>query len=602
MTKIWFRVLAVFCFTLLLATGSPIGLGNISAHAQLAPTTEEAAKPKPAVDPFGRLTPRSSVEGFLSAVRQEDFEKAARYLDLSQIPEAERRLAGRQRASELLQLLDRDGFINEISALSAVPEGRLDDELEANVEQVGVIDRSSRNVPVTMHRVESEGGLKVWLFEPSLINRVPFLIQVSQEGLLDRILPQTLKDNKIGTVAIGHWLGLIAAALAALAIGYVFAWMIVSVLRAILRRRSDLPGHGILASIMIPIAVVIGVFLYRHIVIYMGVQVVARDSISWMATVASWMSIAWLGMRIIDGIADFARYSMSRTNRITSVAVIMLARRMAKAVVLAIAGITILDIFGVDVTTGLAALGIGGLALALGAQKTIENLVGSITVVADKPVRVGDFCKFGDVMGTVEDIGIRSTQVRTLDRTIVTVPNGAFASMQIENYAVRDQFKLQTTLGMRYETTQDQIRYLLMEIRKLLDGHDSVLPNSLRVRFIGLNSSSIDIEVFCYIKAKDYNGFLEVQESVLLSIMGIVQTSGTQFAFPSQTVYFGKDGPPLPSDAEKIGKIVNQLDNAGELPLPKFEINVDDTVEKMVKAAEPAKATKRKTPARSRKK
>ncbi|MEE9374761.1 MAG: mechanosensitive ion channel family protein, partial [Rhizobiaceae bacterium] len=279
---------------------------------------------------------------------------------------------------------------------------------------------------------------------------------------------------------------------------------------------------------------------------------------------------AWLLMRVIDGVADIVRYGMSRTNRQTSLAIVMLARRMAKAIVFGIAAIAILDNMGIDVSTGLAALGIGGLALALGAQKTIENLVGSISVVADRPVRVGDFCKFGEVTGTVEDIGIRSTQVRTLDRTIVTIPNGAFSSMQIENYTVRDNFKFQTVLTMRYETTPDQIRYLLLEVRTLLYSHARVLEKPARVRFVGLGSHSLDIEIFCYVKSKNYDSYLEVREDILLRIMDIVKDSGTDFAFPSQMLYLAKDDVLSEAKAKTISKKIRKLAADGELSIPRF--------------------------------
>lgn len=153
-------------------------------------------------------------------------------------------------------------------------------------------------------------------------------------------------------------------------------------------------------------------------------------------------------------------------------------RRGAKAALAAIALMAILETLRFDITAGLAALGIGGLALALGAQKTVENLVGSLTLIADRPVRIGDYCSFGDSSGTVEDIGMRSTRIRTLDRSIITVPNGQFSSLQLTNYAFRDKFLFSPVLKLRYETSADQIRYLLVELRALLYGHPLVDPAS----------------------------------------------------------------------------------------------------------------------------
>ena len=472
-----------------------------------------------------------------------------------------------------------------VTKLSPSPDGNVDDGLDADIDEVGVLDAKERKVPLLVQRKPGQDDLQLWLFESGTINRVPFLLQTSEESLLDRILPENLKSEKVGEVSTGHWAALIVAAVVALAIGLIISWSLSFVFRLLLRGRSKVPGRGVLSAIVIPFGVVIAVSLYRVIVVNIGVQLVARDYISWIVTIASMMALAWLGVRLVDGISEVVRYGMSRTKRLNSVAVVMLAKRMAKAVVLGIALIAVLDILGFDVSTGLAALGIGGIALALGAQKTIENLVGSITVVVDRPVSVGDFCKFGDVMGTVEDIGIRSTQVRTLDRTIVTVPNGAFASMQIENYSRRDEFRLYTVLTMRYETTPAQVRFLLAELRKLLKATPEVTEEPARVRFIGLGSHSLDIEIFGYVQADDYAHFLTIQEEMLLSIMDIVKESGTDFAFPSQTLYFGKDHPPAPEKAEEIAALVDEK----EAPA---------TAEEPAKAAQPAK----KTASRSRKK
>ncbi|MGH6917175.1 MAG: mechanosensitive ion channel family protein [Geminicoccaceae bacterium] len=128
--------------------------------------------------------------------------------------------------------------------------------------------------------------------------------------------------------------------------------------------------------------------------------------------------------RIVDGLGEVSSERRLRRGQLGALSVIRFFRRSAKFIIASVAGIAVLDSLGFDVTVGLAALGIGGIAIAFGAQKTVENLVGGLTLIADQPVRVGDFCRFGQTLGTVEDIGMRSTRIRTLDRTVVTVPNG----------------------------------------------------------------------------------------------------------------------------------------------------------------------------------
>jgi MscS family membrane protein len=199
------------------------------------------------------------------------------------------------------------------------------------------------------------------------------------------------------------------------------------------------------------------------------------------------------------------------------------------------------DRVGIPAYGVVAGLGVGGLAIALAAQSTIENLIGGLSLFADKPVRVGDLCKCGSDEGTVEAIGLRSTRIRSLDRTLTTIPNAALAKMAIENLAERDRILIQTVIGVRYETRPEQLRYLLVKILELLVSHPRIHAASARARLIGFAASSLDIEVFAYVLTRDKLEFLAVRQDVLLRIMEIVEQSGTSFAFPSQNVYFSKD-------------------------------------------------------------
>ncbi len=196
---------------------------------------------------------------------------------------------------------------------------------------------------------------------------------------------------------------------------------------------------------------------------------------------------------------------------------------------------------GVPLTAVLAGLGVGGLAFALAAQSTIENVIGGITLFADHPVRVGDFCQFGDKLGTIEEIGLRSTRVRTLDRTVITVPNAEFAKLQLENLTRRDCILFKTTLGVRYETTPEQLRLLPTRLREMLLAHPKLLHEPLRVRFAGFGAYSLDFDIFAYIHTRDWDDFLATREEILLRVADIVEEVGTSFAFPSQTHYLARD-------------------------------------------------------------
>jgi MscS family membrane protein len=156
-------------------------------------------------------------------------------------------------------------------------------------------------------------------------------------------------------------------------------------------------------------------------------------------------------------------------------------------------------------------------------------------------MRVGDFCRFGDKSGTVEDISLRSTRVRTTERTQLSIPNGSLATMTLENFSRRDKILLNTKIGLRYETSPDQMRYVLVQIRRLLYEHPKVETDGARNRLISFDESALSMEIFCYILTQDYSQFLTIKEDILLRIMDIVDAAGTSFAFPSQTVYLGRD-------------------------------------------------------------
>jgi MscS family membrane protein len=195
---------------------------------------------------------------------------------------------------------------------------------------------------------------------------------------------------------------------------------------------------------------------------------------------------------------------------------------------------------------------------------------GGITLILDQPVRVGDFCRFGERFGTVEEIGLRSTRIRTLDRTVVAVPNAEFVTLHLENFTRRDRIWLKTTIGLRYETTPDQLRHVLVEVRAMLYAHPRIDPAPARIRFVGFGAHSLDLEIFAYVQTTSYDEFLAVQEDIYLRIIDIVAASGTGFAFPSQTLYLASDAGLDGARGHEAEARVRAWRERGELCLPDF--------------------------------
>jgi MscS family membrane protein len=193
--------------------------------------------------------------------------------------------------------------------------------------------------------------------------------------------------------------------------------------------------------------------------------------------------------------------------------------------------------FGVSPTAALAGLGVGGIAIALAAQKVLENVIGGASLIFDQAVRVGEMLNAGNTLGVVEYIGLRSTRIRTLDRTVVSVPNGQIANVSVENLSSRDKFWFHPTLRLSYGTTSRQLEDLLIGTRGLLTECRQVETASVRVRFLSFGSSSLEVEVFAYVFARDWNEFLEIQEDLLLRIMRHVESVGIRIALPSQAIF-----------------------------------------------------------------
>ena len=255
---------------------------------------------------------------------------------------------------------------------------------------------------------------------------------------------------------------------------------------------------------------------------------------------------------------------------IGKIAMPVLIRRLFRTTVVVATALFFLHRAGADLTAILTGLSIGGLALASAAQKTLENLIGGVMIITDEPLRVGDFCRIADQMGTIEDIGLRSTRVRTLSRTIIAIPNGQLAVANVENFSLRDKFWFRHLIGLRYETAADQLRYVLAGIRTMLYSHPKVERDGARIRFVAFGGSSLDLEIFAYVTETEMPEFLGIQEDLLLRIMDIIAEAGTGIAFPSQTTYLAKDAPLDSQKKEEASTRVRQWRESGELPFPDF--------------------------------
>jgi MscS family membrane protein len=324
--------------------------------------------------------------------------------------------------------------------------------------------------------------------------------------------------------------------------------------------QSTLPGFLLIAAPTIAYLALVQINLIGSVAI----------AVELATTAILFLAGAWIAWRIAPVVAEAIIASPKIPPESIDAHLIRISARLLGIV--GGAGLLVVgaDWLGVPVYGVIAGLGVGGLAFALAAKPSLENLIGGLNLFADKPIKVGDLCKYGTEMGTIEAIGIRSTRIRGRDRTLTTIPNGLLATIPVVNFTQRDRILIQSVIGVRYETRPEQLRYLLAKIREMLLGHPRIQPDSARARFIGFAASSLDIEVFAYVMTRDWAEFLGIREDLLLRIMDIVEESGTGFAFPSQTLYFARDGGLDAQRTESAETQVRQWREEGKLPFPNF--------------------------------
>ncbi len=247
--------------------------------------------------------------------------------------------------------------------------------------------------------------------------------------------------------------------------------------------------------------------------------------------------VFWAVWRIVDVLSTVIAALRWSTDHAASRALVPLGRRLSKVAVILAAIVTLLSELGYSVASLVAGLGIGGLAVALAARSTLENLFGAFSIGADQPFREGDTIKVEDVVGTVEAVGLRSTRIRTVDRTLVSMPNGKLADMRVESYSARDRIRLACVLGLVYGTTAAQMREVLAGLERVLRAHPKLWPDNVVVRFSELAASALNVEVMAWFRTTDFDEFRVIREEMLLGFLEVVERAGSSFAFPTQTVH-----------------------------------------------------------------
>lgn len=527
------RTLPLFAF---------VGLVSAFALAQpqipgltSSPATSASQQPAVPADPLGRETPRGCLLGFIKATQDEKYEIAVQYFQPARRHAAQE--DEEELAEQLLAILNQK-FTGRLDLVSRDPLGQLDDGLPPNQEKISTGDNG---FSILLIRMEDEPGRKLWYFSRTTLEQVPKVYDSLTFPEIEKKIPQYLVEHRFLAVPYWQWL----AILVFLPLAFIIARILTLIFEKAMRswrmaRHLPLPPSESLTKIG-PFTFMIALLIHYALVAYIGTSLLYRYYYRRIIWICLAIAFYWLLTRLTQALSSRIAASLSNRGMYAERSIVALIRRFIEVSIFILVTLIVLRGLGFDVSAALAGVGIGTLALGLGAQKTFENMFGGVSILFDKVVLIGDACKINNQSGVVEDIGLRSTRLRTPERTLLSIPNGTMATATVENLRFRDKFLCQQVIRLRYDLSPDHVRFVLEEIRQLMLDNSKVEDSTSRARFIRFAEYALEIEIFCYILESDYAAYLSTQEALLLSIMDALEKAGVVVALPTQATIVTQD-------------------------------------------------------------
>src|SRR5215469_9445732 len=491
------------------------------------------------VDPLGRETPRSSMMGLLKYEAREDFATAARYLQPPPGMETEM-----VRVATEIQALRRF-YKGDIALLSDDPAGEVEPGLPLGKVRAGVVTLRATTAEVILVRVNDPEFGKIWLVSQETVARTPQLyaeMQREAPSAVERMIPSALINRRLLGMSLAQWLGWLLSIPFSMALAWLVPFVLGAPWRLRNRRRNPASRSIWETQLAMPLRCILAISIHCLFVYLLNPPLLYRFYYFRFMAALLVTCFAWLVSRGIDRGFENA-VNRIRTQHGGGESFLVLMQRLTRVGMMIVAVVTALALFGVNVQAAVAGLGIGGLAIALAAQKTFENILGGISLLMDKAVQVGDFCAIGGKFGTVEDIGLRSLKLRTLDQNLLVVPNGALSQMQFENLKARPKLLIDQTFSLRIETPVPQLRSVLDRVQNLFTQHPSIEGESSTIRINRFAGAAFELQAFAYVKTSDWRKFTAIRQDVILQIAEIVESAGARFAAPTQLTYIssGRD-------------------------------------------------------------
>ena len=512
-------------------------------------------------------TPRDGATLFRELCAEGRFKDAARLLDLSSIPQKKQQSRGPKRARRLSMVLKRI-HPGDFSGLSNDLAGSFEAGIPMDQEAVARTKVKGNEVLVLLARYEGlEPGSTAWLYSAATVKQIDLLYQELGYGWAGDFLPSVFFEKQIWHIQLWQWIGILLGLLIAVIGGYILSYITRKVLLKVAKLTKWEWDDAVVEAMKGPLVMAYVVVVFVALMPFLALADGPKKFFHTSGKLVVIIAVGWFLVRLTNVAGDLIMNFFKERGDDMGVAMVPVARKIVKTFIIAIVVIMGLQNLGVNVSGLLATLGIGGLAMAMAAKSTLENLIAGITIAFDRPFKVGDFISVGGISGSVEDLGLRSTRVRTGERTIVTIPNSKIVDDKVENYARRDRMRILTKLGLQYDTTPEQVLFVVDECKRYLLGRDD-LAEGFRVRFVGYGDSTLDVEVLCYVLLTDFTKFTGVREQILLDLGAIVARAGAEFAYPSQTLYLGKDSHADPDKAAAAAGEVDKRRAAGDLWIP----------------------------------
>lgn len=500
------------------------------------PAPSASSAPAQVIVPTSPDSPRASYENFARLGAEGEWEKAAAYLALTpvQLPRAA------ELARRLKLVLDQRLEL----ASSSISPASLGDTTDGDfdMDRIGAIPGPS-GLPenVLMMRV-NEGMASRWVFSSSTVGATDFWFSgLGAPWLRDRLPPSLMHEGPLH-VLLWQWIGLAIAVPLLFVLSLALSWMLRGVLSRIVSRTDAEWDDRLLERLRGPFRLWIGAVAASPVLGLLDLNTRVSGVLNATARGLVLLALFWALLRFIRIAQDHLVNAAWTTGQTQARTLVPLLGNFVRVTLAIFALLVALSQFGYQVTSLLAGLGIGGIAVALAGQKTVEHLFGSISLAADKAFRVGDFVRVGTLEGTVERIGLRSTSFRTIERTIVRVPNGKLAEERIETFGARDRIFFRVDLGVTYDTSPETLAEIRAEIAEHLRKEPKIWSEQIQVHVIGFGDSAINLRVSAWFLTTEYPEFLEIRNNVLMEFMRIVARRGSSFAYPTRTVHHVMEG------------------------------------------------------------